>query len=52
MDNSLKILEWLLRENEIIRAHYAKLHSEYDPILTAGLVAKNQHIRKMYCEAV
>jgi hypothetical protein len=52
LDNILRILEWLLRENEGIRKHYAESHEEYDPIITAGLMSKNSVIRKMYCEAV
>jgi len=27
LDNSLKILEWLLKENIIIREHFAKQHT-------------------------
>lgn len=52
LDNTLKILEWLLRENEAIRQHYAVRHAEYDPILTAGLMAKNPLTRRAYSAAV
>lgn len=49
LDNTLRIMEWLLRENETIRAHYAAKYAEYDPILAAGLMSKNPLVRKMYC---
>ena len=52
LDNTLRILELLLRDNENIRSHFVTSHAEYDPIITAGLMSKNATIRKMYCEAV
>lgn len=52
LDSTLKILEWLLKENEAIRKHYAENHTEYDSIIATGLMSKNSLIRKMYCQAV
>ena len=52
LDNTLKILQWFLKENESIRAHFAEKHADYDTILTTGLMSKNAAVRKMYSETV
>lgn len=52
LDNTLKILQWFLKENEHIRAHFAEKHADYDSLLTTGLMSKNATVRRMYCEAV
>jgi hypothetical protein len=52
LDNTLKILQWFLKENEHIRAHFAEKHADYDTILTTGLMSKNSTVRRMYSEAV
>jgi hypothetical protein len=49
LDNTLKVLQWFLKEDESIQSHFGEKHSEYNSILTTGLMSKNATVRRMYC---
>ena len=49
LDNSLRIIEWLLRENELIREEFAAKWQDYLDAFTSGLMAKNTTVRRMFC---
>jgi hypothetical protein len=52
LDNTLRILEWFIKNNPSIRSYYLANQEEYNAILTTGLMSKNPVTRKMYCEAI
>ena len=52
LDNSLRIIEWLLRENKTIRENFAVRWQEYEEVLTSGLMAKNITVRREFCESM
>lgn len=52
LDNTLKIMDYFLKEDNRIREDFIEKHEDYEGILIVGLMSKDTEIRKMFSNAI